>query len=151
LVIAGTGEEKYLEELRRQGAGLKLTSVDFVFEFLSAADMIGLLQAADILVYPYREITTSGALMTGVVQAKPIIATDLEPFREVLDDSRTGLLIPYGDLQAMAGALFRLINDADERRRLSQGIRADASRTNTWEMIAGNTHSCYQSVLAHTP
>ena len=42
------------------------------------------ISSADIIVLPYRSISQSGALQLALNYAKPIIASDLEPFKETL-------------------------------------------------------------------
>ncbi len=45
---------------------------------------------------------------------------------ETVRDGETGLLIPPGDQAALAGALERLVGDAELRRRMGAAARADA-------------------------
>jgi len=98
------------------------------------------------LVYPYKEVTTSGALMAAVAYRKAIVATSLPAFQEVLRDKETALLVDYGDAEALASSLRRLILAPKERERLSFELASDAS-LNSWSRIARETRHCYASVL----
>ena len=62
LVIAGTGAPDLLDQIRAQVAALGLKRVKLHFRFISTEELVALYRAADIVVYPYRAITTSGAL-----------------------------------------------------------------------------------------
>jgi len=106
LVIAGTGDTRVLEEVREKAASLELgASVDLRLEFIPVEQLPLLCQSADILVYPYKTGTTSGALLTGLNYGKAIVATTLPFFREYLRDEDTALLVEYGDVAALASSL----------------------------------------------
>lgn len=54
-----------------------------------------------------------------------VVATDVGGVREVVEDGRTGLLVPPGRPDALAAALRRLLDDADLRTRLArEGLRS---------------------------
>jgi glycosyltransferase involved in cell wall biosynthesis len=144
LVIAGTGEPQLLRQLEQQAAALGVQpTVEFNFRFLSAREMDQLHEAADILVFPYKAITMSGALMTGVSYRKPIVATRLPAFEQVLTDGETGILIDYGDVEGLASVLLRLIEDPVERSRLGAAT-ATVEAKYSWTEIAVETRRCYQ-------
>ena len=148
LVIAGTGEPQLLRELEEQAAALGIqTAVDFNFRFLGAQEMAQLHEAADILVFPYKAITMSGALMTGVSYRRPIIATRLPAFEQVLTEGETGILVDYGDVDGMASALLRLIKDPAERSRLGAAT-AMLEAKYSWSKIAAETKRCYQATMS---
>ena len=62
LVIAGTGAPELLEQIREQVVRLELKRVHLHFRFITTEELVALYRAANIVVYPYRAITTSGAL-----------------------------------------------------------------------------------------
>jgi glycosyltransferase involved in cell wall biosynthesis len=149
LIIAGSGDEELLRDVRERVANLGLRrSVKLEFRFLDVAELPCHYVAADVLVYPYREITTSGALMTGLNYGKPIVATNLAAFREDLGQGGSALLVDYGDTDALSGALVTLIEDAGLRARLGSGAAEVAARSaNSWQSIACRTYGCYKSLL----
>ncbi|HEY1794477.1 MAG TPA: glycosyltransferase family 4 protein [Stellaceae bacterium] len=68
-------------------------------------------------------------------QALPCIATNIAGIPELIDDGRTGILVPPGDPAALAAALARLIADRGLRRELGA---AGAARVRThFDMEAG--------------
>lgn len=149
LVIAGAGQQELMDEIRRKAAdaGMRKT-VRLELRFLPVDELAALLQAADILVYPYREITTSGALMTAVGYHKAMIVSDLPLFRETLVNGESALLSPYGDVDGLAAQLDRLIAQPEERRRLQEGVSRIAARQTSWSEIASLTRACYEQTLA---
>jgi glycosyltransferase involved in cell wall biosynthesis len=149
LIIMGRGEPDLLGSIRQQVQALGLQgSIELRFEFVPTETMISYYQAADIVVYPYKSITTSGALMTGIAQKKAIVATSLAPFRELLDDGKNALLCDYGDTRGLASALTRLISNPALRDKLANESALLSSGEQTWHEIAALTRDCYLSVTA---
>lgn len=147
LIIAGRGESDLLDSIRKKVHTLGIEdSVRLCFEFLSTEAMISCYRAADIAVYPYKAITTSGALMTGIAQAKAIVATGLPAFRELLEHGKNALLCDYGDRAGLASCLQRLIEDATLRAKLASEAAVLCPGEQMWKEIASQTRDCYLSV-----
>jgi len=152
LRIAGTGDQAVMDEIRRKVDELGLMdSVVLDLRFLSVNEVEDCLDSADILAYPYREITTSGALLTGVNYAKAVVATRQPAFDLLLDDEQNALLVPYGNEAALAGALLRLIGDPALRHRLGANLAKSEFQTVGWAQIAADTRECYAAQRASTP
>jgi glycosyltransferase involved in cell wall biosynthesis len=145
LAIAGTGTPELLEQIREQAKGLELKQLRL--RFISAQELVALYRAADVVVYPYRAITTSGALATGLALGKTIVASDLPVFRELLTHRENALLVDPEDSLALAGALIELAQDAALRERLAGRVRAMDFGGQSWLAIAKMTVQAYQSVL----
>jgi glycosyltransferase involved in cell wall biosynthesis len=67
---------------------------------------------------------------------KPIVASDLEQIGQVLEDGRTGLLCPPGDVEAAAKAVVRMLGDESVRRSLGAAALEEAKTTYSWKMHA---------------
>jgi glycosyltransferase involved in cell wall biosynthesis len=147
LVIAGTGTPELLEQIREQMKSLGLKRVQLHLRFISARELVALYRAADVVVYPYRAITTSGALATGLALGKTIVASDLPVFRELLTNRVNALLVDPEDSVGLAGALIELAQDADLRERLASRVRAMDFGTRSWRPIAEKTMQAYERVL----
>lgn len=148
LVIAGTGAPDLLEEIRAQIVELGLQRVKLHFRFITSEELVALYRAADIVVYPYRAITTSGALATGLALGKAIVATDLPVFRELLTNRENALLVDPQDSEGLATALIDLSQDASLRERLAGKIRAMNFADESWLSIAEKTREAYKLVLS---
>jgi glycosyltransferase involved in cell wall biosynthesis len=148
LVIVGTGAPELLDRLRAQVEQLGLTNITLDFRFTSAAELVAIYNAADIVVYPYRAITTSGALATGISLGKAIVASDLPVFRELLSDGHNALLVPPGDPDRLATALLLLLRDRALRQRISEQVRAMNFGAESWQKIAADTLQAYAAAIA---
>jgi glycosyltransferase involved in cell wall biosynthesis len=151
LLIVGTGEAELLAEIQREVKQLGLeSSVKLEFRFVSVEELGAYYRAADVLVYPYQAVTTSGALLTGTGYGKPVVATALPAFQEILRDEHNALLVPCGDQAALAAALLRLGNSPELRARLAEQLLASAANLPTWDDIVHQTIQCYARLAGRT-
>jgi D-inositol-3-phosphate glycosyltransferase len=81
--------------------------VELVLRYVSDAEAAEYFARADVVVLPYRSVTGSGVLPLAFFYGKPVAASDLPGFREMIRDERDGWLVPAGD----AVALARVIDD----------------------------------------
>jgi colanic acid/amylovoran biosynthesis glycosyltransferase len=58
----------------------------------------------------------------------PVVATPVTGIPELVEDERTGLLVPERDPAALAGAIRRLIDEPETARRLAEAGRARVER-----------------------
>jgi glycosyltransferase involved in cell wall biosynthesis len=144
LRIVGTGSSELLEQTREQIRRQKLQRVQLHPRFISAEELVALYRAADVVVYPYRAITTSGALATGLALGKTIVASDLPVFRELLTDKKNALLVDPQDSVAFANSLTELLNNARLREQLAENVRAMNFGEESWLSIAAKTIECYK-------
>ena len=150
LVIAGTGAPELLQEIRVQVGELGLKRVKLHFRFVSSEELVVLYRAADVVVYPYRAITTSGSLATGLALGKAIVASDLPVLRELLTDRENALLVAAQDCDALAVALLEPIQDSALRERLAAKVREMNFGDESWIAIAQKTLEVYERVLARS-
>lgn len=148
LAVVGPGDRAMVEAVRRQVAALGIASrVRLDLRFVPVGELHDYYQAADVLTYPYREITTSGALMTGVAYGKAVVASALPAFEGVLRHRETAWLAPYGDVEGFAGALLRLLRDPVLREVLGARLRDTHASQPGWPEIAQATIDCYRRAV----
>jgi|HubBroStandDraft_6_1064221.scaffolds.fasta_scaffold60357_3 glycosyltransferase involved in cell wall biosynthesis len=68
---------------------------------------------------------------------RAIVASDLDQIGEVLEDGRTALLTPPGDVAAAASAVSRLLDDDGLRLRLGQSALQVATANYSWDAHVG--------------
>jgi glycosyltransferase involved in cell wall biosynthesis len=68
---------------------------------------------------------------------RAIVASDLDQIGEVLQDGRTALLTPPGDVPAAAHAVVRLLDDEALRRRLGRAALGEAIASHSWDVHVG--------------
>ncbi|MBS0559980.1 MAG: glycosyltransferase family 4 protein [Proteobacteria bacterium] len=124
--------------------------VVFLDQFVDLPTLLGFISMCDVYVTPYlREAQmTSGTLAYSFGMGKPVISTPYWHARELLADDR-GVLVPFGDADALGAAIAGLLTDDAKREAMS--ARAYAfSRSMTWERTAERYLATFESArLGH--
>lgn len=110
-------------------------------------DMPALLERADIVVLPsYRE-GTPRILVEAAAAGKPVVATDIAGCRGLVEDSVNGLLMPVRDVPALAGALRKLLADAELREQYGRAGRQIFEAGFSEELVLSKTLAIYRELL----
>jgi len=156
LVVGGHPQEPDLERLRRLADALCVGS-RVTFTGLVPPHAVGdLLSQASILVLPNRSTAISARyssplkLFEYMASGRPIVASDLPAFREVLRDGENALLVPPEDPDAMAAAVRRLETETGLAERLARAA-FDQTATFTWEARAERLEALFHDVLRMQP
>ncbi|HEV8481149.1 MAG TPA: glycosyltransferase family 4 protein [Candidatus Eisenbacteria bacterium] len=80
--------------------------------------------AADVFCLPTRADSLPLALLEAMAAGLPSVCSSVGAIPWVLEDGRAGVLVPPGDVDALASALARLAGDATLRRDLGARARA---------------------------
>lgn len=116
--------------------------------FLGEAELAGALERAAIVVLPYRTSDQSGILFAALACGTPVVVTDVGGFREVIDETRAGVVVPPNDPVALAEAVAWLLGDEILRDGYAAAARAAAAGPYGWDAIAGETEAIYRGVGA---
>jgi glycosyltransferase involved in cell wall biosynthesis len=142
-VIVGDGDQ--MEPLKAQATALGIAGrVTFAGH---RADVPALLGAIDVFCISSVYEGTPLALFEAMAAGKATVSTAVDGCREVLEDGRTGLLVPPRDPAALAAALGRVLDDAGLRRSLSENARAASTRYDIRACVAA-MEALYDEVLA---
>ena len=119
--------------------------------YVPADALAALLADHDVLALPYRSATASQNVILGHAHGLPVLASDIAPFSQQVDDGVNGILVPPEDERALAGALRRL-GDPDVRRRLAEGVQTP-DLSGPWAHYLGTLEalSVDESVLLGEP
>lgn len=119
----------------------------FDLRYIPDEDLAGYLSAADIVVFPYREIDASGAFALAVAAGKPVVASAIGVFNEPPAAERVRL-VPPDDPPALAAALESLVRDPAARAHLAEGSRALRESFVSWGSFATDCLAFYRERLA---
>jgi len=126
----GEGDRLRLQDLARSlGIGDR---VDFV-GMISVSDVQTRLGTADVLVLPTTSTesadryTSPLKLFEYLAAGKPIVASDLQATREVLEDGRNAVLVTPSDADALADGINRVVDDLSLATRIAEKSFQDAN------------------------
>jgi len=104
--------------------------------------------SADIFVLPTLYEGYGMAVAEALARGLPIVSTDTGAIGELVGDE-AGLLVPPGDVDALAAALVQVLDDAQTRDRLEQGARRVRDRLPTWEDASGRMAEALSQFTIH--
>jgi phosphatidylinositol alpha-mannosyltransferase len=145
--LAVAGADPLAVRLLLTRLGVSDDGIDIV-GFLSQELLTELLSSAKALVAPSLRGESFGMVLTRAFAcAAPVVASDIEGYREVLTPE-TSVAVPPGDVPALADAVERLL--ADEPRRAAMGLAARrlAEERYSWADIAARLEAVYERVIA---
>ena len=119
VVICGDGPFKGILQELAEKLGLASRVIFTGFR----ADALSLVQAADIFVLPSLSEGLPLSVLEAMALGKPVIATRVGGIPEVIDDGKTGWLVPPGNTGALAAALQRAFSGGAENLLLAQRAR----------------------------
>ena len=118
-------------------------------QFLGRAsdeDKARLLSSVDVYVAPNLGGESFGIILVEAMSAgAPVLASDLDAFKLVLEGGEAGRLFPVGDAGALADAAIELLGDDLERRRLRETASL-AVRRYDWAVVAKDLLAVYEMV-----
>jgi glycosyltransferase involved in cell wall biosynthesis len=134
-----------IEPLKARAAELGIADrIDWDPRYVGDAEIGSILAAADVLAFPYREIDASGVLMGSFRYGKPIVATQIGAFRELLRDGEHGRLVPPEDPPVLARALADVLGDDASAAAMGENVKALAAGVPAWDEIARRTLDLYR-------
>ena len=112
---------------------------------LPDAELAAWYRSADALAFPSLKEGWGLVVLEAMSADLPVVATDIEVFREYLSDGDNALLVPPAEGAALADAMAALMTGADLRRRLCAGGHRVVERF-TWAAAARRHQSIYHEV-----
>ena len=78
----------------------------------------------------------------------PCVGSTVESIPEILDHGRAGLLVSPDDVEALAGALLRLLSDDDLARDLGAAGRRHLEAAHTWDHVVERMAPVLRAIAA---
>jgi len=120
LVIAGKGEEE--KKLKQLVYDLNLDGSVIFLGFVSEDEKWDLFKRCDVFTLPSSVEAFGLTLVEAMACSKPVIATNMGPFPEIISNGRTGLLVPLHSPDELAEAIITLAKD--EKLKIKMGNAA---------------------------
>ncbi len=146
-LIAGAGpEESNLRRLARElGIAQKVTFVPNLSELTES------LEAMDIFCLPSLQQGLGTIMLEPMAMAKPVIATGVGGVYSVVDDGKTGLMVPPSNSRALAEKILELLNHPERARAIGEAARARVAAEFSVEKMIRETAGLYREILDAEP
>jgi glycosyltransferase involved in cell wall biosynthesis len=139
LLVVGefwSDKDKYLRLIREKGVESAVILVD---KYVPNEEIGRYFSAADLVVQPYISATGSGVIQAAFGFNKPVIATTVGSLPEMVEDGKTGFLVPPRDSDGLAKAIVHFFRD-DKSKEFSRNIRQEHYRF-SWEGMVKSIES----------
>jgi L-malate glycosyltransferase len=138
LILAGEPFAPFAEHVRRLGL------VDRVIVREKVNDIEDYLQVADIGLFTSETESFCLSILEAMCFGCPSVSTRVGGIPEVVEDNRSALLVPSGDVDALASALEALIHDEPRRSTLGRAAQARARELFSAEIIVPRYEALYR-------
>jgi len=149
LVIAGYPTKHInMNELAERVSKLGITSrVIFDPRYIPDEEIPSLMRLASVVIYPYRSGTQSGALQTAYTFGRPVIVTDVGGLPEVVEDGKSGFIVPPQNPPALAKKIILLVNDSALAEEMGTYARHLSETKYSWSAVAQQMRAVYKQAL----
>ena len=138
----GNKNQKQLEQLIQD---MHLTNHVKLIGWLE--DLPQLYSALDVFVSSSHTESFGLAIAEAMASSAAVVATETEGARELITEGETGLLVPIGDVDALARTILRLLTNADERMRLGHAAQKTAAANFSLERMIDETEKIYEAEI----
>ncbi|TCP41655.1 phosphatidylinositol alpha-mannosyltransferase [Tamaricihabitans halophyticus] len=147
LLVVGRGAA---EELRRL-AGPRLAERLDLLGQVDNETKARALRSVDVYCAPNTGGESFGMILTEAMAAgTPVVASELDSFRRVLDGGKAGVLSPTGDSEALGSRLRELLADPARRAELAEAGSARVAGYD-WAVLAEQVQRVYETAIAACP
>ncbi len=124
LIAGGGPEQKSLDALAEQLGISK--SVTFTGFLPQREDVLAIFSAIDVFALPTKKEGFGVVFVEAMASVLPVVACDIAPVNTIVKQGETGILVPEDDAEGFAGALKRILEDADLRESMAAAGRTRA-------------------------
>ncbi|HUD46741.1 MAG TPA: N-acetyl-alpha-D-glucosaminyl L-malate synthase BshA [Candidatus Baltobacteraceae bacterium] len=140
VILAGGDFAPFADDIRR----LELEDRIVVRE--NILEIEDYLQAADLALYTSENESFCLSILEAMCFACPSVATRVGGIPEVVEDNLSGILVPFGDSDALARSVERLIQDAALRAILGRAAQSRARKMFSANAIVPRYEALYRRV-----
>ncbi|MGA2184818.1 MAG: glycosyltransferase family 4 protein [Bryobacteraceae bacterium] len=145
LLLVGDGPVR--AAMARQAAALGLGNVRFAGR-VDPAEVRSWLRIADVFTLVSPSEGFPCALAEAMSVGLPTVVSDIPANRQLVDDGQHGLLAPVGDVEAIAGAILRLLADAGLRASMGRAARGRILDNYSTGKVADRYETLFRETLA---
>ncbi len=101
----------------------------------------------DVYVAPSYYETFCFSAVEAMLHGKPVVASSETSLEEIVENGKTGLLVPPGNSEALAEAILKLLADDELARRMGDAGKKKAINQYQVRVVAGATLHFYRNVI----
>lgn len=142
LLIVGDGEKE--EELKN--SLINLSSKNNIKFLGNRSDVSEILSISDVFVLPTEKEGMSNAIIEAMVVGVPIITTDIPENRDILENKKTGILVPVNDSGSLFENIKLLVSDKILWGKISRNSKSEAENKFDVRIIAKKLANFFEKI-----
>lgn len=119
----------------------------FDMRYLSMEEAASLITLATVVVYPYINSTQSASVQAAYAFGKPVIATRVGGLPDLIEDGKSGFLVPPNSPGELSSAILKLICNPELAKKMGQYARELSETRFAWGPIASQIALIYRDLL----
>jgi D-inositol-3-phosphate glycosyltransferase len=117
------------------------------FRYIPDEEVSGFYNQADLVVLPYRKIYQSGVLLLTLSYGKPVLCSDLDPFKEIVTDKENGFLFENENPIDLACKIQELASNSSALDKVSANSNVMIRDKFDWINIGRQTKQFYLELI----
>ena len=137
-------EERYLQMIHDSEYQDRIS---YYFDYVPKDDIVNYFIASDVVILPYKEIDHSGIIHLAYTFSRPVIATNVGDFSEVVQENKSGFILRNNTAEELAKVIN--LSFKDKKNLVEMGLNAKRLSTSkySWKDISLKTISLYKSII----
>jgi glycosyltransferase involved in cell wall biosynthesis len=142
-VLVGDGPER--APLEHLAAELNLKSEHLTF-LGRRSDVPQLLRSAEMLVLCSTHEGFPNVILEAMAAGVPTVTTPVGDVAEIVENGRSGIVVPANDLEALTNCIVHLARAEDERRKMGRAARVDVEKRFSFDRLGVQLLATYSAV-----
>jgi glycosyltransferase involved in cell wall biosynthesis len=142
ILIAGEGDFQKYQEMIKNPDHFEIQN-----RYLNDAEVAAVFSRAAIVVLPYVDASQSGIIPIAYAFKKPVIVTDVGSIAEVVEDGKTGIIVPPKNSVALSEAIITLLKNDSLRKEMGLKAYEKMQAELSWEQIGIETMKVYKTKM----
>ena len=147
LIVGGVDPhyKECMRDLKARTVGKNL--INNVYFLGERDDVERILPILDIYVLPSRSEGTSIALLEAMASGRPIIATNVGGTPDIIEDNKTGILIPPEDPSSLSEAIIKLLKNNSIAKKMGENTRIAVQKDHSVDSMVNNYINLYNEII----
>jgi starch synthase len=142
ITIAGEGDFNKYNELIKGDSNFTICN-----KFIPDNEVATLFQKAAIVVLPYTDGSQSGIISIAGSFKKPVVATNVGNFSEMVENGKTGFVVAPKDATGLAKAIIKLLKNDKLRQEMGENAYSAIQERFSCDDIAQKTVCVYEEAI----
>lgn len=111
-------------------------------------DIGEILSITDVFAFPTLSEGLPNVLLEAMAMKKPIVATNIDGNREIIEDNVTGILVPPENSKQLADGILRLLRDRELAARLARSGHCKLEKDFAFDVMVQKIQNTYEELIS---